>query len=103
MNDMKVKNSALIHLSIVLILTAIFTIFSISFTFLEEFYRLLGRYVGLSLAQYLVNAVFLLLIGLIWFTYRRWREWAETKKEVAWVRSSSPCSSSAWEEPWLSW
>jgi hypothetical protein len=80
---MKTKNSALVHLSIVLIVTAIFTLFSMFFSFLSGTYRSLGMYGGLPLAQYLVNAVFLLLSGLLRFTYRRWRETAEIQKVIA--------------------
>ena len=77
------KNEALVHLSIILILTAIFTLFSLFFSFLDGPYLFLGMYGGLPLAQYLVNAVFLLLSGLIWFAYRRWREAAEIHKGIA--------------------
>ena len=82
MHGMKGKNRTLVHLSTVLIVTAIFIIFSMSFSFLDESYGFLGMYGGLPLAQYLINAIFLLLIALIWFTYRRWREWAEIQKKL---------------------
>ena len=82
MHGMKVKNSALVHLSMVLIVTAIFTIFSMSLNFLDAFYGYLGEYSRLPIAELLINVVFLLLSGLLWVTYRRWQEAEREKKEL---------------------
>ena len=76
----EVKNRELLYLSIVLILTVMFTLFSMSINFLEAFYRFFETYSGLPLAEFLINVVFLLLVGLLWFTYRYWREADENQK-----------------------
>ena len=66
----------------VLIVTAMFTMLSMSLNLLDAFYGCLGGCSRLPIAEFLVNVVFLLLSGLIWFTYRRWREAEKEKKEL---------------------
>ena len=73
MNSIKIENRTLFHLSIVLIVAVIVTLFSMSLSFLDTFTHFFGRVSRLPLAEFLINIVFLLLIGLLWFTYRRWR------------------------------
>ena len=82
MHDMKLKNKALVHLSIVLMVTVLFTILSMSLNLLDALHDCLGGASRLPIAEVLVNVVFLLLSGLIWFTYRRWREAEKEKKEL---------------------
>ena len=82
MNSIKIENRTLFHLSIVLIVAVIVTLFSMSLSFLDTFTHFFGRVSRLPLAEFLINIVFLLLIGLLWFTYRRWRVAAMKKKEL---------------------
>lgn len=84
----EVKNRELLYLSIVLILAALFTMFSMSISFLDALYRFSERYSGLPLAEFLINVIFLLLVGLLWFTYRYWREAAEKQKVLEKVLGS---------------
>ena len=80
--QIEVKDRELLYLSIVLILTAIFTVFSMSLNFLDAFYRFFESYSRLRIAEFLINVIFLLLSGLLWFTYRYWREAAKKQKNL---------------------
>ena len=83
-----VKNRELLDLSIVLIFSLIFTLFSISINFIDRLYRFFGTYTGLPLAEFLINISFLSLAGLLWITYIRWRKTAKRQAELENIISS---------------
>jgi PAS domain S-box-containing protein len=64
----------------VLIVAIIFIIFSMLLSFVDRLYSLVKTYASLPTAEFLVNLVFLLLTGLLWLSYRYWRE--ATKKQA---------------------
>ncbi|MCK4386213.1 MAG: PAS domain S-box protein [candidate division Zixibacteria bacterium] len=82
------KNRELLDLSIVLIFSLIFTLFSISINFIDRLYSFFGTYTDLPLAEFLINISFLSLAGLLWITYIRWRRTAKRQAELENIISS---------------
>ena len=69
----KMKERQFFGLSIVLILTSIFIILYIAIHFIDWLHSFFDAYTGLPLIRYLDNFIFLYLIGLLFVTFRRWR------------------------------
>ncbi len=85
------KSRELLDLVIVLIAAIAFSIFSISINLLNRVFSFFDAYTSLPIAEFLINVVFISLAGLLWVTYRRWREAARKKAELEnIVRSISP-------------
>jgi len=82
MTLLKTKNRELLDLLIVLILAVIFSIFSVSIHFIDRLYSFFYAYTSLPIAEFLINLVCLSLTGLLWLTYRRWREAAKKQEEL---------------------
>src|SRR3972149_2223000 len=84
----KIKERQFFGLSIVLILTFIFTIFYIAIHFFDWLYSFFDAYTSLPLIRYIDNFVFLYLIILLLITYRRWRNATKKQAELEGVLSS---------------
>lgn len=82
MLTIKMKSKTLAYLSIFLIITIVITIFSISFHLVGSLYSFLQTYIGIPIAEFLINSIFLLLSGLLWLTYRRWKQAAKKRVEL---------------------
>ena len=76
------KNRELLDLSIIVITAIIFTMFSMSLSFVDRLYSFIKTYASLPTAEFLVNLAFLSLAGLLWLSYRRWREAAQKQVEL---------------------
>ena len=73
---MKIRYSKNIarDLIIVILLSIILAIFSIAVDINNKIYDILSFYNKIPLAHFLINLIFLLLSGLLFITYRRWRK-----------------------------
>lgn len=67
------RNVELRDLSIVLIVAMGTAFFSVSLNIMERLYALLQAYAYYPLIEFSIQMIFLLLAGLLWCTYRRWR------------------------------
>jgi len=88
MKLVKMKSRELFDLGIVLIVAAILSIFSISIHSIGKLYSFFNAYTNLPLAEFLINLSFLLLVGLLWITYIRWRKAAKRQVELENIISS---------------
>jgi PAS domain S-box-containing protein len=79
----KFKNRQCTHLCIVLIIAIVLTMFSISVSLIDRIYNFFAMFSTLPIAEFLINVGFLTLMGLLWLTYRRWREASEKRVELA--------------------
>ncbi len=68
------------NLCIVLIISVTFTLYSISISLIDRIRDSIERFSSLPLAEFLINFGFLYMAGLLWLTYRRWKQ-ASTKKD----------------------
>ncbi len=82
------KNRELINLSLVAIITIIFSLFSLSIDFLDRIQAFFPRYNTLPLNDFLVNIIFLWLVVTLGITYQRWREAVSKRKELEDIISS---------------
>jgi len=82
------KKRELLDLSLVLIISVTFSLFSISVNFIDRFYQYFEAYTTLPIAEFLINAIFLWLTGLLWITYRHWRKTLKRQKELENIISS---------------
>jgi PAS domain S-box-containing protein len=81
--SLKFKNGELLHLSTVFIAAIALTMFSISFSLIDRIYDFFAMFSALPIAEFLINVGFLTLMGLLWLTYRHWREAAKRRAELA--------------------
>lgn len=78
----KTKNRTLRDLLTVLIMIVLVTILSISIDFIDSLYSFFHIYVTSTITKLFINFTFLLLTGLLWVTYHRWRESAKKQAEL---------------------
>ena len=88
MKIIKIKNRELLDLSLVLAISITFSLFSISINFIDRLNKYFEIYTTLPIAEFLLNVIFLWLIGLLWITYRRWRRAVKRQKELESIISS---------------
>jgi PAS domain S-box-containing protein len=67
------KNRELYHLLVILILAFVMALFSVSIHLLDNLYWFFKDYAYFPLIEFLVNAIFLTLCGMMWLTYHRWQ------------------------------
>jgi PAS domain S-box-containing protein len=67
---------------IVLVATIGFTIFSVSVSLIHKIEKLFDHFTALPVGELIINVSFLVLAGLLWLTYPRWREASEKKAEL---------------------
>jgi PAS domain S-box-containing protein len=82
---MKLKISKfreLFDLSAALFVVVAFSLFTLCTNFLSSTSELLGNFKSWAPAELFSNAALLWLSGLLWITYRRWRETREREKEL---------------------
>jgi two-component system cell cycle sensor histidine kinase/response regulator CckA len=73
---------------IVSVITIFFPLFSMSIHLNERLYAYFRENNCLFVAEYLVNFIFLYLIGLLFLTYRRWKKAEASKRELDDIVSS---------------
>ncbi len=78
----KLKNREFFHLCAVLVAAMTLAMFSISFSLIDRIYRFFAAFSSLPIAEFLINVGFLTLMGLLWLTYRHWREVSEKRAEL---------------------
>lgn len=71
-----------IDLIIVLIVAIIFAIFSLTLDLINRVYIFLIYYAKLPYIQFIFTEIFILLIGALWLSYRRWRAAILRQKEL---------------------
>jgi PAS domain S-box-containing protein len=76
------KKRELFDLSLVLVFSIFFSLFSISINFTDRFNNFFYTYTKLPIAEFLLNIIFLWLVGLLWITYRNWRRAIKRQKEL---------------------
>jgi len=77
-----VKNREIYHLGFILIVAFLMALFSVSIHLLDNLYWFFKDYAYFPLIEFLVNAIFLTLCGMMWLTYRRWQRAEEKKAEL---------------------
>jgi len=82
MKPIRAKNRELLPLSIVLIVSIILAVFSVSINLVDRFYSVLEEYLHFPTGELIIYGFFLPLIGLLWLTYRRWRDAARRQEEL---------------------
>ncbi len=85
MEILKTKNRAFrtsFELIIILIIALVLSVFSLSIDLLEKVYAFLRTYTSVSLTKFLITEIFIVLIGLLWIAYRRWRHTADVQKRL---------------------
>jgi PAS domain S-box-containing protein len=80
--SLKFKNGELFHLSTILIAAIALAMFSISFSLIDRIYDFFAMFSALPIAEFLINVGFLTLMGLLWLTYRQWRQALKRKAEL---------------------
>jgi len=78
----KMKSMALRDLSIVLIMAILVTVLSVTIDTIDSLYGFFHIYGTSPITKLFINLIFLLLAGLLWVTYRRWRETAKKQAEL---------------------
>ncbi len=78
----KMKSMALRDLSIVLIMAILVTVLSVTIDTIDSLYGFFHIYGTSPVTKVFINFIFLLLAGLLWVTYRRWRETAKEQAEL---------------------
>jgi len=78
----KMRSLALRDLSIVLIMAGFVTVLSVTIDTIDSLYRFFHIYGTSPITKLFINLIFLLLAGLLWVTYRRWRETAKKQAEL---------------------
>ena len=66
----------------VLIFGIVFSLFSTSVNLLDRLYNFFSAYITLPLAKLLIHIVFVLLVCLLWITYRRWKKAIQGQEEL---------------------
>ena len=88
MKIINIKKRELFDLSLVVIITITFSLFSLSINLIERVCNYFNAFTSLPIAEFLINAIFLWLIGLLWVTYRLWKKAVKKKKELENIISS---------------
>lgn len=84
----RTKNRELIGLSLVVIITIVFTLFSLSIDFIDRLYNYFHDYSKLPIGEFFIRAVFLWLIMTLWLTYHRWKKAVGRQEELEDIISS---------------
>jgi diguanylate cyclase (GGDEF)-like protein/PAS domain S-box-containing protein len=71
----------LTYLSLVLFLAYALTIFNLTLSFGNWIFDFFSLYKSLPISEFLININFLILLGLLWILYRRWRHEAAGRRE----------------------
>ncbi len=62
-----------VDLFMVLAVSFVFTLISLSINFIDKMYKYFYALTRYPVAEFVINLVFLWLIGLLWITYRHWQ------------------------------
>lgn len=76
------KNHESYHIVIISILSIVFALFSMYVHFIETAYEFFRQHFSLAIGEFIANAVFLYLVGLLFVTYRRWQKAYKRQKEL---------------------
>ncbi|MBA4391692.1 MAG: hypothetical protein C0399_12265 [Syntrophus sp. (in: bacteria)] len=76
------KHTESLDIVIISIIAIIYAQLSFSFHFIEVIYDFSRKYGGSATVEFLANFIFLLLAGLLWMTYRRWRSAQRRENEL---------------------
>jgi len=71
-----------IDLFMVLAVSFVFTLISLSINFIDKMYKYFYVITRYPVAEFVINLVFLWLIGLLWITYRQWRRSLQGQREL---------------------
>jgi len=82
------KSIEYIDLVLITIIAIFFSLFGIAVHCIDTIYHFLSHYAHLTVANFLRNFIFLYLIGLLWFAFRRWRITERKRKELEDITSS---------------
>jgi len=85
MEILKTKDKALrtsFELLIILIIALVLSLFSLSIDLIDKIYAFFRTYASVSLTKFLITEIFIILIGLLWIAYRRWRHTADVQKKL---------------------
>lgn len=77
-----------LDLILITIITIFFSLVGIAVHFIDIIYHLLSHYANLAIANFLRSFIFLYLIGLLWFAFRRWKQTERKKKELEEITSN---------------
>jgi len=71
-----------IDLFLVLAVSFVFTLISLSINFIDKMYKYFYVITRYPVAEFVINLVFLWLIGLLWITYRQWQRGLKGQREL---------------------
>jgi PAS domain S-box-containing protein len=78
----KFKKRELFDLCTVLVAAITLAMFSISLRLIDRIYNFFAKFSTLPIAEFVINVGFLTLMGLLWLTYRYWREASKKAAEL---------------------
>ena len=79
--ELKVKDRNVVNLSIVLIMAVALALLNISVRLIDRIQQFFEAFSNSPTAEFSINFGFLYLVGLLWLTYRRWRDTSKKKEE----------------------
>jgi len=82
------KNRELLNLSMIVIITILFSLLSLSIDFIDKIREYFPFYTMLPINDFLINIIFLWLVVTLGITYQRWREAVSQRKELEDIISS---------------
>ena len=88
MKVLSLQKRELINLSLVVIITIIFSLFSLSIDFISAVHKYFPLYTTLPISKFIINVIFLWLVVTLGITYQRWREALKKQKELEDIISS---------------
>ncbi len=77
-----------VDLFLVLVVSIVFTFISLSINFIDTMYKYFYVITHYPAAEFVINLVFLWLIGLLWMTYRQWQRALQGQRELEHTISS---------------
>ena len=69
-------------LFLVLVVSIVFTLISLSINFIDKMYKYFYVITRYPVAEFIINLVFLWLVGLLWITYRQWKRSLKGQREL---------------------
>jgi PAS domain S-box-containing protein len=78
----EVRNRDASNLCIVLIIAFVLAIFNLSVRLMDRIQNFFESFSSSPLTEFLINVGSLYLVGLLWLTYRRWKETSRKKEEL---------------------
>ncbi len=78
----KFKSRELFDLFTVLVAAITLAMFSVSLRLIDRIYNFFAKFSTLPIAEFIINVGLLTLMGLLWLTYRYWREASEKAAEL---------------------